>query len=138
MKLSEEIYNDLVEKGLKEKYDFAGIYSISINNKIVYIGKSVNMLQRIAQHMVDIRYSKRNKYIVLRQAQNQGITIKFDVLYYAKRKRKDAILKEIGYKEGVYIRRYKPVLNYQIPKTDDWHCFTVNRLAKTITLDEII
>ncbi len=30
------------------KYEHAGIYSISIDSKIVYIGKSKNMLWRVA------------------------------------------------------------------------------------------
>ena len=31
-----------------EKYGCAGIYSITINGLVVYIGKSKNMLQRVA------------------------------------------------------------------------------------------
>ena len=34
----EEIYEELVEKGLEEKYSRSGIYSISIGDKLVYIG----------------------------------------------------------------------------------------------------
>jgi hypothetical protein len=35
-------------KELLDKYENAGIYSISIDDKLVYIGKSHNMLKRIA------------------------------------------------------------------------------------------
>ena len=35
-------------------------------------------------------------------------------------------MEEIGKKEGEYIRKYKPVLNTQIPKEEDWHKFEVN------------
>ena len=32
---------------------------------------------------------------------------------------------EIGRKEGEYIRQYKPILNTQIPREDNWHRFDV-------------
>lgn len=38
----------LKRRGLSAKYEHAGIYCIRQNNKIVYVGKSVNMLRRIA------------------------------------------------------------------------------------------
>lgn len=42
------MYNYLKRKGLDKKYEFAGIYCIKIEDTIVYIGKSHNMLKRIA------------------------------------------------------------------------------------------
>ena len=44
----ENAYNWLKRKGLAGKYEHAGIYCIKIDDKIVYIGKSGNMLRRIA------------------------------------------------------------------------------------------
>lgn len=41
-------YNWLKRKGLAAKYEHAGIYCIKIDGEIVYIGKSGNMLRRIA------------------------------------------------------------------------------------------
>ncbi len=41
-------YNWLKRKGLAAKYEHAGIYCIMIDGKIAYIGKSANMLRRIA------------------------------------------------------------------------------------------
>lgn len=41
-------YHWLKRKGLAAKYEHAGIYCIKIDDKIVYIGKSANMLRRIA------------------------------------------------------------------------------------------
>ena len=41
-------YAWLKRKGLAEKYEHAGIYCIKIDNDIAYIGKSTNMLLRIA------------------------------------------------------------------------------------------
>jgi predicted RNA methylase len=52
--------------------------------------------------------------------------VDFDVLYYAKNKRYWDIVEEIGQKEGELIREYRPVLNTQIPKAEDWHKWEVN------------
>ena len=63
----EEIYNDLLASGLQEKYGKAGVYSISIGERLVYIGKAKDMLVRIANHINEIENNqKSNKYIVLR------------------------------------------------------------------------
>lgn len=45
---TENVYNWLKGKGLGAKYERAGIYCIKIDHRIVYIGKSANMLRRIA------------------------------------------------------------------------------------------
>lgn len=107
----ENVYAWLKRKGLADKYDHAGIYCIKIDDKIVYIGKSHNMLKRVAQHYVAIKTQAKRKYRILAEAQRKGHSINFDVLYDAKQKRYDDITEEIGQKEGEYIRQYKPVLN---------------------------
>ncbi len=38
----------IVNKGFKDKYDHYGVYCIKLDGKIVYVGKSRNMLRRIA------------------------------------------------------------------------------------------
>ena len=38
----------LRRKGYADKYDHAGIYCIRLGDTLVYIGKSVNMLERVA------------------------------------------------------------------------------------------
>lgn len=78
------------------------------------------MLCRIAQHYVGIQTGSEKKYRLLAEIQKKGHTINFDVLYYAKSKGYQNIQKEIGQKEGEYIRRIMPVLNTQIPKESDW------------------
>lgn len=45
---AENMYNWLKQRGLAAKYEFVGIYCIKVDEKIVYIGKSGNMLRRIA------------------------------------------------------------------------------------------
>lgn len=46
----QRIYQSLKRKGLAPQFERAGIYAILLDGKIVYIGKSVNMLARMAQH----------------------------------------------------------------------------------------
>ena len=49
MSYSENMYRKLQKQiGLRNKYEYAGIYSISLGDELVYIGKSYNMLKRIA------------------------------------------------------------------------------------------
>lgn len=81
---AENMYNWLKQRGLAAKYEFAGIYCIKVDDKIVYIGKSGNMLRRIAQHYAGIQNETEKKYYVLSEARRRGHDINFDVLYYAK------------------------------------------------------
>ena len=48
MGYAENMYQWLKRNGYAYKYDHAGIYCIKIDNIIVYIGKSTNMLRRVA------------------------------------------------------------------------------------------
>lgn len=113
-------YNWMKRKGLANKYEHAGIYCIKIDNAIVYIGKSINMLYRIAEHYVGIQTGSKKKYLILAELKRKGHDIEFDVLYYAKSKEKTDLLEEIGEKEGELIRKYLPLLNTQIPKAENW------------------
>ena len=92
------------------------------------------MLERIAQHYVGIQYARKEKYRIMAQLQSEGHPIEFDVLYNASSATRHDIDEEIGYMEGVYLRQYRPELNTQIPKEEDWHKYEVKRIA---TEDEI-
>ena len=131
-------YNWLKSKGLAAKYEHAGIYCIKIDGKIVYIGKSANMLRRIAQHYVGIRQGNEKKYRIISEAERKGHPITFDVLYYAKSRRLVDRLAEIGEKEGEYIRKYKPILNTQIPKAEDWNKYENRTVDAREILQEIL
>lgn len=65
-----------------------------------------------------------------------GYNVSFNVLYISSTS--GNVDDDIGIKEGEYIRKYHPSLNYQIPNKDDYHHFTVNKKAKNITLMEIV
>lgn len=132
------MYNYLKRKGLAPKYEHAGIYCIKVDEQIVYIGKSQNMLKRVAQHYVGIKCESELKYRILSEAQRKGHSINFDVLYYASSQGYYAIDDEIGNKEGEYIRQYKPLLNTQIPKVEDWRLFDVVKVNAKDVLNTLI
>ena len=134
---AENMYNWLKRRGLAAKYEFAGIYCIKVDETIVYIGKSGNMLRRIAQHYAGIQRQTEKKYAVLAEARRRGHNINFDVLYYAKSTRYADKLAEIGEKEGEFIRKYQPILNTQIPKEDDWHKFDNRKIDVKSILNDI-
>lgn len=48
------------------------------------------------------------------------------------------MIEEIGYMEGVHIRRYRPELNTQIPKEEDWHKFEVKQIATEDDLRKVL
>ena len=133
----DNMYNWLKQRGLAAKYEFAGIYCIKIDNTIVYVGKSGNMLKRIAQHYVGIQKEKEKKYRILAEARRRGYDINFDVLYYANSHRYADKLAEIGEKEGEYIRKYNPILNTQIPKEENWSHFEVRELDEEAIIDKL-
>ena len=133
---------DLIDSLAPGKFEGACIYSISINNKIIYIGKSMDTRHRIASHICNIDFQgsdyKAHKYEIMRQAKQAGYKIKFDVLYKSQKNQTQEIEEDIGKQEGIFIRKYTPLLNYQIPKEEDWHKFTVNKKASKITLEEVL
>ena len=134
----ENMYNYLKRKGYADKYDHAGIYCIKIDDSIVYIGKSHNMLKRVAQHYVIINTKpKEAKYNILAQAKRKGHKISFDVLYNAKGTNYYTIKNEIGKKEGEYIRLYKPILNMQIPKEENWKQYEVQDIDEQEILNAL-
>lgn len=138
LKRVEEIEEWLLEQDLGDKYSHPGLYCIKIAGVLVYIGKSLNMLQRIANHIAHIESpEKTHKYQILNEARNRGYSVEFDVLYYSQAQA-DKIEQDIGEEEGRLIRQYRPALNYQIPKEGDYTKYTVNRRAKKVSLDEIL
>ena len=138
MGYAENMYEWLKRKGYAPKYDHAGIYCIKIDDTIVYIGKSHNMLKRISQHYAAIMGQSEKKYRIFAEAQRKGHSINFDVLYHAAETYYPAVKNEIGQKEGEYIRQYKPVLNTQIPREDDWRKFDVCAVDAREVLKELL
>ena len=138
MGYAKNMYEWLKRKGYAPKYDHAGIYCIKIDDTIVYIGKSHNMLKRVSQHYAAIMGQTEKKYRIFAEAQRKGHSINFDVLYHAAETYYPAVKNEIGQKEGEYIRQYKPVLNTQIPREDDWRKFDVCVVDAREVLKELL
>ena len=138
MGYAENMYNWLKRTGSAPKYDHAGIYCIKIDDTIVYIGKSHNMLKRVSQHYAAIMGQSEKKYRIFAEAQRKGHSINFDVLYHAAETYYPAVKNEIGQKEGEYIRQYKPILNTQIPREDDWRKFDVCAVDAREVLKELL
>lgn len=131
----ENVCEMLRRKGLAEKYEHPGVYCIKLKDQIVYIGKSKNMLERVAAHYVGINTGSERKYRIIWEAAHQlDCAIEFDVLYYAQQTSKEDIVEEIGQKEGELIRANRPVLNTQIPKEANWRSWEV----KTLNTDEVL
>ena len=86
------------------------------------------MLERVASHYVGIRQGSELKYRIMAEAQRKGRAVIFDVLYYAKSKKNRDIANEIGEKEGEFIRKYRPILNTQIPKKENWRKWDTNEI----------
>lgn len=78
------------------------------------------MLRRLAQHFVGVQLGTEKKYRILDELRRNGHSVHFEVLYFATEQNYDAIVEEIGMKEGEFIRQYRPILNTQIPNENDW------------------
>lgn len=126
----------ILDKTKKNKYNNRkGLYYISINNKIVYIGKSTNILCRLANHLYEIdNNNKTKKYIMLRALRQAGYTIKFDVLQYMD----NATDTEISIAEAIEIRKHLPVLNLQLPALDGSQHWETHKRAKKLTYSLLI
>ena len=110
-KYADNAYYWMKRNGHAPKYEHAGIYCIKVDDKIVYIGKSGNMLRQIAFHYAHTQMETEAKYRILSEARRNGHELGFDVLYYAKSERHADKKIELGEKEGEYIRQYRPILN---------------------------
>ena len=136
---AENMYHWLKRKGFAQQFERPGIYKISIDGIVAYIGKSDNMLWRLAQHYTSLRSGDTaHKYQILREAKRREHRVTFEVLCYAKSKSKDDLEEELGAAEGYYIRKLRPLLNTQIPKESDWRKYDYNAAAVTVTLEEIL
>lgn len=134
-----ELYEELLREGHKD-FQCAGIYAITIKKRIVYIGKSKNILYRIASHMACIICGDRGKkYQILTEAQDKyELTVEFSVLYKSRKKDETRISNDIGEQEGIFIRKYLPCLNTQVPKVEDWHKYTINNITDVQNVDVML
>lgn len=76
-----------------------------------------------------IKTGSEKKYRIIEEIHRKGYRVSFDVLYTAKSITNSQLQKELGEKEAEYIRRYRPMLNTQIPKEDDWTRFDYHEVV---------
>lgn len=132
-----KFYREILQRYVKTKYikpylDKSGIYCIKIDGVIIYIGKADNLLKRILSHQVNTELGlPEHKYNVFRGIIQKGYTLCFEVLEYVPNKKNLLIV------EGKWIRKYMPIMNYQIPKEDGIH-YTVNPIAKKVSAEMVI
>ena len=81
--------------------------------------------------------ARKLKYSLLANAAKAGHKINFDVLYYATQTHPSALEQEIGAKEGELIRQYRPALNTQIPRAEDWTKYEYNKIDEAKILQII-
>lgn len=141
--------NDQVKEYMKlvpaDKYHHPGIYSITVGDEIVYVGKARDMQVRVAVHMYEINCSgeqstkgKRFKYGELKRAINNGYNICFNVLYTSPFVCGDDTKKiddDIGPQEAYYINKYMPKLNKQIPDLQNYHKYK-NKNYELLNIEE--
>ena len=96
------------------------------------------MLRRIAEHYVGIKCGSEKKYRLMAEAQRKGHNITFDVLYYASTQSRAEQLAEVGEKEGEYIRKYRPILNTQIPRAENWRQYDYHPVNARDVLQTIL
>ena len=118
------MYWYLIRHGYEQQFRHAGVYCIKANDEILYIGKSDDMLRRLAEHYVGIKTRSEQKYDILATIKKRGYKVSFYVMYDAVEWERAAIEEEIGKKEGELIRAHMPPLNTQIPKEENWRTYT--------------
>lgn len=137
-----EIVEERLRKNnfLKWKYNKPGIYCIKVRGQIVYIGKSLNMLTRLAQHIFEIDKinQKSHKYQVLHQIKDMGENIQFDVLKKCYGKTTTELYDALGDAEAWFIRKHRPALNYQLPHIGNYESYDVNVDAQRVTAYELL
>lgn len=88
-----------------------GIYAITVDSKIVYIGKSQNIFRRCAQHIYNIQNAALNqekKYLLLLAAQLGGLWVDCITIDTCKED-------QLAELESYYIDHYNPPLNILTP-----------------------
>lgn len=112
----QEIY-DATSQESKDKYEGkVGIYSITINNEVVYVGKSTNILNRWIAHKIHTTWPESRdynsiKYSQMRRALELGYNINMAVIEFCT---KDII----DDREKYWIRHYNPAFNTYVPSFD--------------------
>lgn len=94
-----------------EVHAVPGIYAITIDDYIVYVGQSINVRQRCMQHIYSVEnagFNQEKKYLLLLSAKLGGHKVDCVGLEYIRPE-------QLSEYEANYINKYKPILNIIIP-----------------------
>lgn len=104
---------ETISQEIKDKYlDKSGVYAIYIEDELVYIGESSNILNRWVAHKINTLFNfkqkdyQEDKYAVLRDAMKAGLRVSCNVLEYCENDK--TVLRA---RESAYINKYNPILN---------------------------
>lgn len=104
---------ETIPQEIKDKYlDKSGVYAIYIEDELVYIGESSNILNRWVAHKINTLFNfkqkdyQEDKYAVLRDAMKAGLRVSCNVLEYCENDK--TVLRA---REAAYINAYNPILN---------------------------
>lgn len=103
------IDNELLQNNVRSN---PGIYAITIDNYIAYIGQSRNVRERCGQHIYNTEnagFNNEKKYLLLLAAKYGGHNVDCVGLSYGEI---DGLLEA----EAYYINEYEPCLNINTPK----------------------
>jgi predicted GIY-YIG superfamily endonuclease len=118
--LVQELYAQTSEE-TKAQYDKkSGIYCILCDEKIIYVGKSTDMLHRFIAHKAnticeEAEEYNRPKYVKMREALLKGHNISCRELEFCD---KDVL----SAREDYWISKYMPPLNSIVPTIYGGHC----------------
>ena len=89
----------------------AGIYGIVVNDRVIYVGQSKKLAQRLAQHVYEIekKHKTEKKYEILDEISDKA---RYD------QKIRFTLLEEtanLNERENYYISELKPILNTMTP-----------------------
>lgn len=125
--LLKQLYPDLWNRG--------GVYCIYVQDQPVYVGKSKELVFRLASHYFQIFHlpPTDHKYDVIQQAVKRWgkDCVSYEILSVSDDKDK------IGYTEAYYINQYNPPLNIQIPSLKNYMLYK-SRSINNITVDNLL
>ncbi len=123
---SEKYYNKLLTLGAQELDKKAGVYGICINGVTIYVGQSLNLLRRLADHLYwmckwnDENNPNTQLYLLLRQALQNDCLITFVVFVHISDDFSFKMKQEkLNIYESEIIKGKLPIANKKIPDVFD-------------------